>query len=113
MRHRSGYQKIGRVSSHRKAMLRNLTISMLAKGKVVTTLSIAREARKMVERLITLGKKKNYVRLSEIVMDKETFKKIPQYVSRYAARNGGYTRIIKIGNRKGDRATKAILEFVE
>ena len=113
MLHRSGYQKIGRTSSHRKAMLRNLVISLFAKGRVVTTLASAREARKVAERLITFGKKKNYYMISRVVMDKETFGKIPQYVERYAARNGGYTRIIKIGNRKGDGALQVILEFVE
>jgi len=113
MRHRSGYQKIGRTSSHRKAMLRNIAISLLAKGRVVTTLALAREAKRIVERLITLGKNKSYVRLSNILMDKEAFKNISQYVSRYAGRSGGYTRIIKIGSRKGDGAAQAILEFVE
>lgn len=113
MRHCSGYQKIGRVSSHRNAMLRNVAISLFIKGRIITTLSIAKEARRIVERMITLGKKGNYSRLSKDIMDKEVFKKIPEYVSRYAARNGGYTRIIKIGRRRGDNADKAILEFVE
>jgi len=113
MRHCSGYRKIGRTSSHRKAMLRNLAISLFMKGRVITTLTIAKEAGKVVERIITLGKKKNYAKISKVIMDKETFKKIPQYVSRYAGRAGGYTRIIKVGIRKGDGAIQAILEFVE
>ncbi len=113
MRHRAGYRKIGRTSSHRKAMLRNLAISLFEKGRVVTTLAAAREARKVAEKLITFGKNKNYNRISGIIMDKEIFRKMSQYVSRYASRNGGYTRIIKVGSRKGDGAIQVILEFVE
>lgn len=113
MRHRSGYRKIGRTSSHRKAMLRNSVISLFMKGRIVTTLPKAKEAGRVAERLITLGKNKNYLRLSSILMNKEVFKKVPQYVSRYSGRNGGYTRIIKIENRKGDGALRSILEFVE
>ncbi|OIN97467.1 50S ribosomal protein L17 [Candidatus Desantisbacteria bacterium CG1_02_38_46] len=113
MRHRAGYRKLGRTSSHRKAMFRNLVISLFSKGKVTTTLPIAKDGRKVVDRIITLGKHKNYARLSQVVRDRVTFIKVQQYVERYAGRAGGYTRIIKIGNRKGDGAVQAILEFVE
>jgi len=113
MYHCKGYRKLGRISPHRKALLRNIILSLFKYGRVITTLSISKEAKRMAERIITLGKKGNYARVSSILRDKEVFKKIPQYVAKYQSRNGGYTRLIKIGTRKGDGAFRAMMEMVD
>lgn len=113
MDHRKGYRKIGRNSSHRKALLRSMSLSLLEKGKIETTLSYAKELRGVVEKLITLGKKGNYSKLASLIRNKEVFKKFPQIVSKYEGRKGGYTRIIKTGTRKGDGAALCIIELLD
>jgi len=113
MRHGAGYRKIGRVSAHRKAMLRNMVISLFFYGKIQTTLCVAKEARRLAEKIITFAKKKNEFMIIKTLNDKKIFKKVLEYGVRYQNRNGGYTRIIRLEPRKGDQASMSLLELVE
>ncbi|WP_448871092.1 50S ribosomal protein L17 [Desulfobulbus propionicus] len=117
MRHRKAGRKLGRTSSHRDAMLRNMVTSLLDQERIVTTIPKAKETRRMAERMITLGKRGDlharrqalaYIRSKEIVA-----KLFDQLSSQYAQRQGGYTRIIRTGTRLGDAAPMAILELVD
>ena len=116
MRHRRTGNKLGRTASHRNAMLANLATSLVEHKKIKTTLAKAREARKVVERLITFAKKGTVAARRHVlkkIRDKEVVKILfnevaPQYVDR----NGGYTRIIKLGRRVGDGASLVYLELV-
>ena len=99
------YRKLGRTSSQRKALLRNQVTALLYHGKIVTTEARAKEVRKIAEHVITLAvkEKDNY----------ETANKLFDEVApKYANRKGGYTRIVKIGPRKGDAAMQVVLELV-
>ena len=116
MRHRVANRKLGRTSSHRRAMLRNMVTEFLDKEKIVTTLPKAKELRSVAEKMITLGKKDGlharrqalaYIRTKDVV-----HKLFADVAPRFAERNGGYTRILKLGIRKGDNAEIAILEMV-
>jgi large subunit ribosomal protein L17 len=117
MRHLKAGRKFGRTSAHRKALFRNLVTALLQKERIRTTLPKAKELRSKVEKTITLGKKGTLHarRLAfKTVMDKETLQKLfGPIAEKYANRNGGYTRIIKIGNRPGDDAPMAFIELVE
>ena len=117
MRHLKAGRKFGRTSAHRKALFRNMVTALLQKERIRTTLPKAKELRSKVEKTITLGKKGTLHarRLAfKTVMDKETLKKLfGPIAEKYANRNGGYTRIIKIGNRPGDDAPMAFIELVE
>lgn len=110
------YRKLGMVSAHRKAMLRNLTTDILKHGKVTTTETRAKEARRMVEKMITLGKRGDlHARRQALsyVMDKQVVKNLFEEIApKYSERKGGYTRIMKLGPRKGDGAPMAIIELV-
>lgn len=110
------YRKLGMVSAHRKAMLRNLTTDILKHGKVTTTETRAKEARRMVEKMITLGKRGDlHARRQALsyVMDKQVVKNLfDEIAPKYSERKGGYTRIMKLGPRKGDGAPMAIIELV-
>ncbi|MDO4721195.1 MAG: 50S ribosomal protein L17 [Peptostreptococcaceae bacterium] len=110
------YRKLGMVSAHRKAMLRNMTTDILRHGKVTTTETRAKEARRMVEKMITLGKRGDlHARRQALsyVMDKAVVKTLfDEIAPKYSERNGGYTRIMKLGPRKGDGAPMAIIELV-
>jgi len=117
MRHRKTGRRLGRTSSHRDAMLRNMVTSLLDQERIVTTVAKAKEARIVTEQMITLGKKgdlharrqaMSYIRSKSVVA-----KLFDQLSSQYAERNGGYTRIIRTGARLGDAAPMAILELVE
>ncbi len=117
MRHRHGLRKLNRTSSHRLAMLRNMSVSLLRHEAIKTTLPKAKELRRVVEPLITLGKKEsvankrlafNRLRDRDIVV-----KLFGELGPRYANRNGGYLRILKIGNRVGDNAPMAYVELVD
>jgi large subunit ribosomal protein L17 len=117
MRHGHGLRKLNRTSSHRLAMLRNMTNSLLRHEAIRTTLPKAKELRRVVEPLITLGREPtvankrlafNRLRDREIVV--KLFKEIGP---RYAARKGGYTRILKMGFRVGDNAPMAFMELVD
>jgi large subunit ribosomal protein L17 len=117
MRHRKAGRKLGRTASHRDAMLRNMVTSLLDQERIVTTVPKAKEARRVAEQMITLGKRGDlharrqalsYIRSKEIVA-----KLFDQLGSQYAERQGGYTRIIRTGTRAGDAAPMAILELVD
>ena len=117
MRHRHGLRKLNRTSSHRQAMLRNMANSLLRHEAIKTTLPKAKELRRVVEPLITLGKKPNLAnrRLAfNRLRDREMVLKVfDELGPRYASRNGGYLRILKFGFRVGDNAPMAILELMD
>lgn len=116
MRHRKSGRKLGRVSSHRKAMLKNMTASLLKHERVITTDAKAKELRSVAERIITLGKRGSlHARRQALsfVRDREITKKVFEELSvRYTKRNGGYTRIIKVGYRDGDNAPLSLVELI-
>lgn len=117
MRHLKAGRKLGRTSAHRKALFRNLVTALIVRERIQTTLAKAKELRSKAEKTITLGKKGTLHarRLAfRTVQEKEALQKLfGPIAERFAARNGGYTRIIKIGNRKGDDAPMAFIELVE
>lgn len=110
------YRKLGMTSSHRRAMLRNLTTDILKHGRVTTTETRAKEARRMVEKMITLGKRGDlHARRQALsyMMDETVVKKLfDEIAPKYSERKGGYTRIMKLGVRKGDGAPMSIIELV-
>ena len=117
MRHKVAGRKLGRSSSHRRALYRNLVTALLNYEKITTTEAKAKEARGLAERMITLGKKGGlHARrqaLSFISDNKVTEKVFNELASRYADRPGGYTRIAKLGPRLGDGAFVVQLELVK
>ncbi|MCX8084362.1 MAG: 50S ribosomal protein L17 [Calditerrivibrio sp.] len=116
MRHRSGIKKLGRPTDHRLAMLRNLAISLIEKGRIETTVDRAKALRTFVEPIITLGKKGDLsaIRLAyKKLHNKDAVRRVfKDLAPKYAARPGGYTRVLKTRIRRGDNATMAIIEFV-
>lgn len=117
MRHRSGLRKLNRTSSHRLAMLRNMTVSLFRHEAIKTTLPKAKELRRVAEPILTLGKTASlanrrlaFARLRDRDMVTKLFNELGP---RYAARNGGYSRILKFGFRKGDNAPMALIELVD
>lgn len=110
------HRKIGTDSSHRRAILRNMTTSVLEHGKVETTLVKAKEVRRTVDKMITLGKKgdlASYRKAMAYLMDEDVVHKLFNEIApKYEERNGGYTRVLKTGFRRGDAAPMAILELV-
>lgn len=117
MRHRHGLRKLNRTTSHRLAMLRNMTNSLLKHEVIKTTLPKAKELRKVVEPMITLGKKPSLAnrRLAfDRLRDRDMVTKLfDELGPRYAARNGGYLRILKFGFRQGDNAPLAVVELMD
>ena len=117
MRHRNGLRKLNRTSSHRLAMFRNLTNSLLEHEIIKTTLPKAKELRRLVEPVITLGKNPTLAskRLAfDRLRNRENVVKIfSELGPRYQNRNGGYLRILKCGFRKGDNAPMAIVELLD
>ena len=117
MRHRHGLRKLNRTSAHRLAMLRNMTNSLLKHEVIKTTLPKAKELRRVAERLITLGKKPSLAnrRLAfDRLRDREMVVKVfDELGPRYATRNGGYLRILKMGIRVGDNAPLALVELMD
>jgi large subunit ribosomal protein L17 len=117
MRHRHGLRKLNRTSSHRLAMLRNMTNSLLLHETVKTTLPKAKELRRVVEPMITLGKSPTLAnrRLAfNRLRDREIVTKLfAELGPRYAKRNGGYLRILKFGFRNGDNAPMALVELLD
>ena len=117
MRHRHGLRKLNRTSSHRLAMLRNMTNSLLKHEVIKTTLPKAKELRRVAEPLITLGKTPTLAnrRLAfDRLRDKDiVYKLFNELGPRYAKRPGGYLRILKFGFRDGDSAPMALVEFVD
>ena len=112
----AGYRKLGLPTDQRKAMLRNLVTSLLKHGKIETTETRAKETRSIAEKMITLGKRGDLHARSQVlayVQDELVVKNLFDNVApKYADRNGGYTRIIKKGPRRGDGAEIVILELV-
>ena len=117
MRHLKRTAKLGRTSEHRNAMLANLVCSLIEHKRVKTTLAKAKAARSVAEKMVTLGKKGTIAqrRLAVARLHQETAAKIlfKEIAPVYKDRTGGYTRIIKLGQRNGDAAQKAILEWVD
>ena len=117
MRHRLGLRKLNRTSSHRLAMLRNMTNSLLKHEVIKTTLPKAKELRRVVEPMITLGKTATVAnrRLAfNRLRDREIVTKLfDELGPRYAKRNGGYLRILKFGFRQGDNAPMALVELMD
>lgn len=117
MRHRHGLRKLNRTSSHRQAMFRNMASALLRHEVIKTTLPKAKELRRVVEPLITLGKKPSVAnrRLAfNRLRDREMVVKLfDELGPRYATRNGGYLRILKFGFRQGDNAPMALVELMD
>jgi ribosomal protein L17 len=117
MRHRKGLRKLNRTSSHRAAMFRNMAVSLLTHEAIKTTLPKAKELRRVVEPLITLGKEPTLAnrRLAFArLRDRDAVTKLFEVLGpRFQARNGGYTRVLKMGFRQGDNAPMAYMELVD
>ncbi|MBG76287.1 MAG: 50S ribosomal protein L17 [Alphaproteobacteria bacterium MarineAlpha5_Bin12] len=117
MRHNLSGRKLNRTSSHRKALLMNLSNALIKHEQITTTLPKAKELRPFVEKLITLGKKgdlQSRKKAISILNEKKNVKKLFDIFSkRYEKRKGGYTRIVKLLNRYGDNAATAVIELVD
>ena len=111
------YRKLGRTSDQRKALLRSQVTSLLYHGKIVTTETRAKEVRSLAEKMITLGKTNTLHakrQAMSFITKEDVVKKLFDEISpKYADRNGGYTRIIKTGPRRGDAAEMAIISLVD
>ncbi len=110
-------RKLGRTTDHRNHMLRNLTTSALRSGRITTTLARAKEAQKMTDKMITLGKRGDLHARRQAVSylyDQEVVGLLfSEIAPRFESRNGGYTRVLKLGQRRGDGSEMAILELVD
>lgn len=117
MRHRKKVKQLGRRNKHRISMLKNLVTSLFAHESVITTDAKAKEGRRFAERLITYAKEGSLAKrrlAAGYVRDKAVLKKLFDDIApRYVERQGGYTRVAKLGNRRGDNASLAILELTE
>ena len=117
MRHRVHTFKIGRTAAHRKAMLANMACSLFENGQIKTTLTKAKELRRFAEKLITLGKKGDLHRRRLAIAKMRSVQHVKvlfdEIAPQYAERNGGYTRIIKTGRRRGDAAEMCVIQLVE
>jgi large subunit ribosomal protein L17 len=117
MRHKIGYRKLNRTSSHRIAMLRNMAASLIKHEQITTGVAKAKELRPYVEKLITLAKKgglsNRRLAQSRLMDDAQLAKLFDVLATRYADRNGGYARIIKAGYRASDASPMAIIELVD
>src|SRR5215470_4872626 len=116
MRHLNSGRKLSRNTSHRRALLRNLVTSFLDSGRMMTTLPKAKEIRPLAEKMITLGKRDTLHARRQVqayLLKEATAKKVFSTIApKFADRKGGYSRIIKLGNRKGDGADLAIIELL-
>ena len=117
MRHRKEKRQLGRTTSHRQALLRNLVTSLLDKERIETTLAKAKELRRVTDRMITLGKKGDLAsrrRALRTIRSNDVVKKLFSEIAlRYENRPGGYTRIYHLGPRPGDCASMALIELVD
>ena len=117
MKHNIKNKKLNKTTPHRKAMFMNLSNSLIKHEQITTTLPKAKELKRFVEKIITLGKKgdlNSRRKTISILQDQKMTKKVFDTLAiRYKNRNGGYTRIIKLGNRYGDNASIAVIELVE
>ena len=111
-----GTRKLGRTTDHRKAILRAMVTYMLENGQIETTVTRAKEVRAVAEKMITIGKNNDLHSKRQVyayVTKEDVAKKLFDEISpKYAERNGGYTRIVKIGPRRGDAAEMAIIQLV-
>ena len=111
-----GHRKLGRPTAHRKAMLRNQVTDLLREGRITTTVTRAKETRRMAEKMVTLGKRGDlHARRQALayIYDEDVVTELFDNIApKYAERNGGYTRILKLGKRQGDTAEMAFLELV-
>jgi large subunit ribosomal protein L17 len=111
-----GYRKLGRPTAHRKTMLRNLVTDLLREGRISTTLHRAKETRRIAEKMITLAKRGDLHARRQVlayVYDEDVVTKLFEEIApKYENRNGGYTRIMKLGPRRGDCAEVVFLELV-
>jgi len=118
MRHQVDGRKFGRTTPHRKAMLRNLANSVILDEQVITTVQKAKEARRVVDRLVTISKSKA-TQAQRLAFDRTRSKQVvsklfAKLAERYATRNGGYTRVLKLSDRRrGDGAELAVIELVD
>ena len=117
MRHGHGYRKLNRTHEHRKAMFSNMACSLIEHEQIKTTLPKAKELKRVMDKLITLGKKGDLhsrrLAASRLKQDQYVAKLFEVLGPRYAERNGGYTRVLKAGFRYGDMAPMAIIELVD
>ena len=117
MKHNIKNKKLNKTSSHRKAMFMNMSNALIKHEQITTTLAKAKELRRFVEKIVTLGKKGDLLsrrKAVSILQDQKMSKKVFDVLAeRYKSRAGGYTRIIKLGNRFGDNAPTAVIEFVD
>lgn len=136
MRHRKSGRRLGRNSAHRKAMYRNMVTSLMLHGRIRTTEAKAKELRRIADRVITLGKAAPASALNGLegeqlaaaraarvapvrraaywVNDRDALARVfGEYADRYSTRNGGYTRVLKLGHRTGDDAPMALIELVD
>lgn len=117
MRHKLGQRKLGRTSSHRRALMRNMAAALIKHEQITTTLPKARELRPYIEKLITLGKhgglSNRRLAHARLLDDAQLVKLFTTLAERYAGRAGGYTRIIKAGYRASDAAPMAVIELVD
>ena len=117
MKHNIAHRKLNRTSTHRKALLMNLSNALIKHEQIKTTLPKAKELKSFVEKIVTLGKKGDLESRRKTIAilqdEKMTTKIFDTFADRYKDRKGGYTRIVKIGKRFGDNAAKAVIEFVD
>ncbi len=117
MRHRLSGRKLGRPAAQRWSLYRNLVTDLLNYGKITTTLPKAKEARALADKMITLGKEGSLAsrrRALAFIFNEQVVEKVfSEYAPRYKSRPGGYTRVLKLGSREGDRAPMALIEMVE
>jgi len=117
MRHKLSGRKLGRPAAHRWSLYRNLVTDLLNHEKITTTIPKAKEARSLAEKMITLGKEGSLAsrrRALAFIFDEKVVDKVfDVYAPRYKSRAGGYTRLLKLGSREGDRAPMALIEMVE
>ena len=117
MKHNIKNKKLNKTSSHRKAMFMNLSNSLIKHEQITTTLPKAKELKRFIEKIITLGKNGDLLsrrKAISILQNQKMTKKIFDVLSdRYKNRKGGYTRVVKLGNRFGDNAPTAIIELVD
>lgn len=118
MRHRVKTKKLSRTSEHRRAMLNNLVSSLFEKSVVITTTAKAKEAKKLAEKLITMAKNEDSVHsrreVAKRIHSREILKKLfTEIAPMYKTRNGGYTRVVSVGIRRGDGSATSIIELVE
>ena len=119
----SGYRKLGVNSAQRKALLRDLVTDLIINDRITTTETRAKEVQRIAEKMVTLGKKGNlsarrqaakFVRFEDVNAEQNALQKLFDVIApKFKDRNGGYTRIYKVGPRRGDAAPMAIIEFVE